>query len=152
MRLSWPFKPTQLNIPHSYLRVWEGSYCSGDDGGVMSVPWGGGLLFWEKRRLTTPVSCFCLFAFGARRTTSPIYVQVQDNNKSPDRKTHNIRSDPRENSLVGWSSRRCSISAMSSPVRWFWRANGLGGSTDMNINIKIKANHYLIYNLVNTFY
>lgn len=56
----------------SYLTVWEGSYCSGEDGGVISSLCDGALLSWVSRelksRFTTPASCFCRFAFGAART------------------------------------------------------------------------------------
>lgn len=58
----------------SHLNACEGSYCSGEDGGVMSALCCGTALLWIcevlKSRLATPASCFCRFAFGAKRTRS----------------------------------------------------------------------------------
>lgn len=56
-----------LAVYLSYLTAWEGSYCSGDDGGVMSSPSNGALLSCCElnSRFTTPTSRFSRFAFGA---------------------------------------------------------------------------------------
>lgn len=56
-----------LAVYLSYLTAWEGWYCSGDDGGVMSSPSNGALLSCCElnSRFTTPTSCFSRFAFGA---------------------------------------------------------------------------------------
>lgn len=58
-----------FNIHISYLNAREGSYCSGEDGGVMSSLCGGGGAVCEvlKSRFTTPASCFWRFAFGAKK-------------------------------------------------------------------------------------
>lgn len=58
-----------LAVYMSYLTARGGSYCSGDDGGVMSSPSIGALLSCCElnSRFTTPTSCFSLFAFGAER-------------------------------------------------------------------------------------
>lgn len=69
----------------SYLRAWEASYCSGEDGGVMPSLWDGAALSWVstelKSRLTTPASCFCRFAFGAATTKSDLRYKPTTWNK-----------------------------------------------------------------------
>lgn len=70
-----------------YLRPRGDSYCSGEDGGVMSSLWDGALLSRVgrelKSRLTTPASCFLRFAFGAAGAKS----ELKGN------KTHNDRQN-----------------------------------------------------------